>query len=66
MTASRVRLHVEDTGGTGRPVVLIHGWPRSAESWKAQVPVLKGAGYRVGAYARAGFGGSDERADGYR
>ena len=41
MTASRVRLHVEDTGGTGRPVVLIHGWPLSAESWKAQVPVLQ-------------------------
>jgi len=65
MTASRVRLHVEDTGGTGRPVVLIHGWPLSAESWKAQVPVLKDAGYRVVAYDRRGFGRSDKPADGY-
>lgn len=65
MTASRVRLHVEDTGGTGRPVVLIHGWPLSAESWKAQVPVLKDAGYRVVAYDRRGFGRSDKPAAGY-
>lgn len=63
--ASRVKLHVEDTGGTGRPVVLIHGWPLSAESWKAQVPVLKHAGYRVVAYDRRGFGRSEKPADGY-
>lgn len=63
--ASRVKLHVEDTGGTGRPVVLIHGWPLSAESWKAQIPVLKDAGYRVVAYDRRGFGRSDKPADGY-
>jgi len=65
MTASRVRLHVEDTGGNGRPVVLIHGWPLSAESWKAQVPVLEAAGYRVVAYDRRGFGRSDKPAGGY-
>ncbi|MFN4161144.1 MAG: alpha/beta fold hydrolase [Stenotrophomonas sp.] len=65
MAASHVRLHVEDTGGTGRPVVLIHGWPLSAESWKAQIPVLKDAGYRVVAYDRRGFGRSDKPADGY-
>ena len=28
-----MRLHIEDSGGSGRPVVLIHGWPLSAESW---------------------------------
>lgn len=65
MTATRVRLHVEDTGGTGRPGVLIHGWPLSAESWRAQVPVLKAAGYRVVAYDRRGFGRSEKPADGY-
>jgi non-heme chloroperoxidase len=65
MTATRVRLHVEDTGGAGRPVVLIHGWPLSAESWRAQVPVLKAAGYRVVAYDRRGFGRSEKPADGY-
>ena len=65
MTASPVRLHVEDSGGTGRPVILIHGWPLSADSWKAQVPVLRDAGYRVIAYDRRGFGRSDKPADGY-
>ncbi|MET0130362.1 MAG: alpha/beta hydrolase, partial [Stenotrophomonas chelatiphaga] len=44
---------------------LIHGWPLSAESWKAQVPALEGAGYRVIAYDRRGFGRSDKPADGY-
>lgn len=37
MPASRVRLHVEDTGGDGRLVILIHGWPLSADAWKTQV-----------------------------
>lgn len=57
-------LHVEDTGGEGRPVVLIHGWPLSAESWSGQVPALRDAGYRVVAYDRRGFGRSKPK-DGY-
>ena len=35
-----IKLHVDDTGGTGRPVVLIHGWPLSGESFRNQVPAL--------------------------
>ncbi len=67
MTApqSRVRLHVEDTGGNGRPVVLIHGWPLSAEAWRAQIGPLQDAGYRVLAYDRRGFGRSDTPSAGY-
>jgi len=65
MAISPVRLHVEDSGGSGRPVVLIHGWPLSADAWKAQVPVLRDAGYRVIAYDRRGFGRSDKPAEGY-
>ncbi|WP_101927296.1 MULTISPECIES: alpha/beta fold hydrolase [Luteimonas] len=64
-TAAPVRLHVEDSGGTGRPVVLIHGWPLSAASWSKQVGPLKDAGYRVVAYDRRGFGRSEKPADGY-
>ena len=60
-----VRLHVEDSGGTGRPVVLIHGWPLSAEAWQAQVGPLGEAGYRVIAYDRRGFGRSEKPADGF-
>jgi non-heme chloroperoxidase len=52
-------LHVTDSKGEGRPVVLIHGWPLSGASWSEQVPVLKDAGYRVVTYDRRGFGQSD-------
>ena len=61
----RVQLHVEDTGGSGRPVVLIHGWPLSGESWIEQVPALHDAGYRIIAYDRRGFGRSEKPEDGY-
>jgi non-heme chloroperoxidase len=57
-------LRVRDTGGDGRPVVLIHGWPLSADSWSEQIPALQDAGYRVVAYDRRGFGKSDP-GDGY-
>nr|WP_254126999.1 alpha/beta fold hydrolase [Aquihabitans sp. G128] len=59
------KVHVEDTGGPGRPVVLIHGWPLSGASWSEQVPVLQQAGYRVVAYDRRGFGQSDQPWRGY-
>lgn len=59
------KVHVTDTGGPGRPVVLIHGWPLSGASWKEQVPVLQQAGYRVVTYDRRGFGQSDQPWRGY-
>jgi pimeloyl-ACP methyl ester carboxylesterase len=59
------KLHVDDTGGAGRPVVLIHGWPLSGESWSHQVPALQAAGYRVFTYDRRGFGRSDKTLTGY-
>ncbi|MBF4619370.1 alpha/beta hydrolase [Clavibacter sp. VKM Ac-2873] len=58
-------LHVDDTGGSGRPVVLIHGWPLSGESWSKQVPAFEAAGYRVITYDRRGFGRSDKPLTGY-
>lgn len=60
-----VDLYVEDTGGAGRPVVLIHGWPLSGASWSHQVPAIRAAGYRVVSYDRRGFGRSDKPATGY-
>lgn len=62
---SKVGVHVEDTGGSGRPIVLIHGWPLSKESWRGQIPVLSQAGFRVVAYDRRGFGQSDKPGGGY-
>ena len=61
-----VHLHIEDGGGGGRPVVLIHGWPLSSQAWEPQVEVLQAAGYRVVAYDRRGFGRSDKPEAGWR
>ncbi|TFD90821.1 alpha/beta hydrolase [Cryobacterium lactosi] len=58
-------LHVDDTGGGGRTVILIHGWPLSGESWSKQVPAFVEAGYRVVTYDRRGFGRSDKPKTGY-
>ena len=41
-----VEIHYQDHG-SGKPVVLIHGWPLSGRSWEAQVPALIAAGYRA-------------------
>lgn len=43
----------------GPVVILIHGWPELAYSWKTTVPALVGSGYRVIAYDLRGFGHSD-------
>ena len=59
-----VELHYEDHG-TGKPVVLIHGWPLSGRSWERQVPALVAAGYRVVTYDRRGFGWSSQPWGGY-
>ena len=45
--------------GEGRPVILIHGWPLSADSWDPVMIALADAGYRAIAYDRRGFGRSD-------
>jgi len=60
-----INLHVDDTGGNGRPVVLIHGWPLSGESWAHQVAAFEAAGHRVVTYDRRGFGRSDKPLTGY-
>ncbi len=60
-----ITLAVTDSGGAGRPVVLIHGWPLSGASWSEQVPALTAAGHRVVTYDRRGFGHSDKPATGY-
>jgi pimeloyl-ACP methyl ester carboxylesterase len=65
VSADIVYLHIEDTGGGGRPVVLIHGWPLTAQAWAPQVSVLQAAGYRVVTYDRRGFGRSDKPSSGY-
>jgi len=41
---------------SGRPVVLIHGWPLSADSWDYHAMKIADAGCKVIAYDRRGFG----------
>ena len=46
------------SAGKGRPIVLCHGWPEIAYSWRHQVPVLVEAGYHVIAPNQRGYGTS--------
>ena len=57
-------LFVKDWG-SGRPVILLHGWPLSADSWDAQAMALAEAGFRAIAYDRRGFGRSAQPWNGY-
>ena len=59
-----IELYYEDHG-SGKPVVLIHGWPLSGASWEKQVGALLDAGHRVITYDRRGFGRSSQPATGY-
>lgn len=59
-----IELYYEDHG-SGKPVVLIHGWPLSGRAWEQQVPALIEAGYRVITYDRRGFGQSSQPWIGY-
>ena len=62
--SAKIELYYEDHG-SGKPVVLIHGYPLSGASWEKQVPVLLNGGYRVITYDRRGFGRSSQPTDGY-
>jgi len=62
--SASIDLYYEDHG-TGKPVVLIHGFPLSGHSWEKQVPVLLKAGHRVITYDRRGFGDSSQPTVGY-
>jgi len=59
-----IDLYYEDHG-SGKPVVLIHGWPLSGASWEKQTAALLAAGFRVITYDRRGFGKSSQPATGY-
>jgi non-heme chloroperoxidase len=59
-----IDLYYEDHG-TGRPVVLIHGYPLDGSSWEKQTSALLAAGHRVITYDRRGFGKSSRPTTGY-
>jgi pimeloyl-ACP methyl ester carboxylesterase len=57
-----VGLHVVEKG-EGKPVVLLHGFPELAHSWRHQIDALADAGYRAVAPDMRGFGRSDAPAE---
>jgi non-heme chloroperoxidase len=62
--SGNIDLYYEDHG-SGKPVILVHGWPLSGRSWEKQVPFLLDAGCRVITYDRRGFGNSSKPVSGY-
>ena len=63
-TQDQTNLYVKDWG-SGPPVILIHGWPLSADSWDDQAMAIADAGMRAIAYDRRGFGRSSQPWSGY-
>jgi non-heme chloroperoxidase len=63
-TKDDVKLYVKDWG-QGRPVILLHGWPLSADSFDALSIAIANAGLRAIAYDRRGFGRSEQPWSGY-
>jgi non-heme chloroperoxidase len=59
-----IQIHYNDHG-SGKPIVLIHGYPLEGNSWERQEPDLLAAGYRVISYDRRGFGKSSQPTTGY-
>jgi non-heme chloroperoxidase len=59
-----IELYYEDHG-SGRPVVLIHGYPLSGRAWEREERALLADGHRVITYDRRGFGKSSQPTTGY-
>lgn len=59
-----IEIHYNDHG-SGRPIVLIHGYPLDGNSWERQERALLAAGYRCISYDRRGFGQSSQPATGF-
>ncbi|MFL5911457.1 MAG: alpha/beta fold hydrolase [Gaiellaceae bacterium] len=57
VSTNDIELRVTEQG-EGRPVILCHGFPELAYSWRHQLPALADAGYRAIAPDMRGFGGS--------
>jgi len=57
-----IRLHLAEQG-EGPLLVLCHGWPELAYSWRHQLPALAAAGFHAVAPDMRGFGRSDAPED---
>lgn len=59
VNAPGARLYYWDTGGDGRPLLLAHAGTGSAFAWEYQQPAFSSAGYRVIAFSRRGYRGTE-------
>jgi len=57
------RIYYEDYSGTGRPIMLVHGWGMSVRVWDLTLPALLDAGHRVVSLDHRGCGMSDKDFD---
>ncbi len=57
------RLAIRDSGGEGKPVVLLHGLGFGQRSWDRVAPHLSAEGLRVVTYDQRGHGASDASGD---
>ena len=55
-----VELEVFQAGQGGIPVLLAHGWPEHAYSWRYQIPALVDQGYHVIVPNQRGYGKSSQ------
>jgi epoxide hydrolase A/B len=60
ISVNGVELEVFEAGreNAGKPIVLCHGWPENAFSWRYQIPALAAAGYHVIVPNQRGYGNS--------
>ena len=59
-----IEIHYRDHG-SGKPIILVHGYPLDGNSWERQERVLLEHGYRCISYDRRGFGRSSQPTAGY-
>jgi non-heme chloroperoxidase len=57
------RIYYERYSGSGRPVVLVHGWGMSVRVWDLTLPALLDAGHQVVSLDHRGCGLSDKDFD---
>src|SRR5438046_2635501 len=62
--SAEIEIHYRDHG-SGKPIILIHGYPLDGNSWERQERVLLEHGYRVITFDRRGFGKSSQPTVGY-
>jgi len=59
VAANGIDFEVAAMGRSDRLALCLHGFPEHAYSWRYQIPLLAGLGYRVWAPNLRGYGGTD-------